>query len=235
MMGSRGLWRDLPRYGPGGKLESTGPEVRHPVSALSPRGPRSDSSGGYASARVGDARTSPRKLHSSSASTAAEPTDEVEYAGQRPSVRIAVVNDPSDTTRRRSMSRDRTWYLHEMDGSQPSNMDLAPAGAKMGDQEDSRPRSVSPFLRRRSSLSPQPQRPAPAPKEDHGASHAAAEQRLVGWMSLGDDDCIGGLAQALMSPKRSSTRRPSAASALNHRIGGKILLPRRSVSPLQRR
>ncbi|CAE8601610.1 unnamed protein product, partial [Polarella glacialis] len=39
--GSRGLWRDLPRYGTNGHLECTGPEMHHPVPAkdvCTPRG-----------------------------------------------------------------------------------------------------------------------------------------------------------------------------------------------------
>eukprot|EP00931_Biecheleriopsis_adriatica_P077200 TRINITY_DN50810_c0_g1_i1.p1 TRINITY_DN50810_c0_g1~~TRINITY_DN50810_c0_g1_i1.p1 ORF type:complete len:376 (-),score=38.83 TRINITY_DN50810_c0_g1_i1:28-1107(-) len=156
MMGSRGLWRDIPRYGPAGKLETTGQQVRHPVTAHVPCS--GSSASGYA----------PSWAHKA--------PDESEAAGHRPSTRSVVEANPADKVRRRSASADRSRYLQEMQTSDQHVL-LAPdaASRKEAREGQAAARSISPFQRR----------PA-WDADNRAVSIAAAEQRLGEWLSMGD-------------------------------------------------
>lgn len=128
MTGSRGLWRDLPRFNAMGQLESTGPEARHPSpGAFTPRG-RVGSSvlGSVASpCEGGQQRAHSPDDRNSIAATAVE---DLEHAGQRPSDRERVdIRSLSDFARHRALSADQRRPGSQTSGAHSSSGPVARA------------------------------------------------------------------------------------------------------------
>lgn len=107
MTGSRGLWRDLPRFNAMGQLESTGPEARHPSpGAFTPRGRVGSSVLASAAASPGEGGQQRALSPDDRNSLAATAWDDLEHAGQRISDRVDI-GSLSEYGRYRALSADQ--------------------------------------------------------------------------------------------------------------------------------
>eukprot|EP00933_Yihiella_yeosuensis_P037780 TRINITY_DN31787_c3_g1_i1.p1 TRINITY_DN31787_c3_g1~~TRINITY_DN31787_c3_g1_i1.p1 ORF type:complete len:442 (+),score=36.84 TRINITY_DN31787_c3_g1_i1:70-1326(+) len=114
---SQGLWRDLPRYGPGGQLESTGAEIKHPLASPRCGSSVETASTGQETPFVDTSSSAARRLSPSSWAWNVACADDMPHAGQRPTEQASVIDCRMENVRHRQHTEDRRSYIKGMDGS----------------------------------------------------------------------------------------------------------------------